>query len=125
MFVSLRDSNRFENYVVIAESYYSLPALVGLFCLNQLMMAQDCFDASLIRVLSTHFGGITLKDKQYECIKYLYSGRDVVANLPTGYGNRYQLMLLCSLLPNCRERVMVALRIGVNGRVKAAVLPTV
>lgn len=38
---------------------------------------------------------ITLKQQQTECLELLYSGKDVIANLPTGFGKS----LIYNLLP--------------------------
>ena len=55
----------------------------------------DKFAADLSRALERYGGDITLKDKQRECLLVLHQGKDVVANLPTGYGKS----LIFHLLP--------------------------
>ena len=53
----------------------------------------DKFAVDLARALESYGGDITLKDKQRACLEH--QGKDVVANLPTGYGKS----LIFHLLP--------------------------
>ena len=55
-----------------------------------LKMATDFpvpFEEKLAKVLSVYNNDLVLKDKQKIALSEFYKGRDVVASLPTGYGN--------------------------------------
>ena len=58
----------------------------------------DSFERNLGISLDSYDKTLTLKDKQLECLSWIYKGRDVIANLPTGYGKSVIYHLLPRLL---------------------------
>jgi len=54
---------------------------------------------------------LQLKDKQVECLNYVLSGRDVIANLPVGYGKSiiYQLLPLLMKKKGLPKHVVLVL----------------
>jgi ATP-dependent DNA helicase RecQ len=53
-------------------------------------------------ILVQYFPGISLKDKQRECLDLLCEGRDCIASLPTGYGKSLIFQLSSPLIKQVR-----------------------
>ena len=73
---------------------------------NTTRMALD-FDSSLSLALNKYNPTLRLKDKQLLCLRYLNERRDVVVNLPTGYGKSaiYHLLPLTKTVEEFQRRL--------------------
>lgn len=60
----------------------------------------ELFQTALLNSIGEYDKTLTLKPKQVECLRKIYSGNDVVVNLPTGYGKSVIYHLLPNLFRN-------------------------
>ena len=56
------------------------------------------FELDLDLAVGKYREGLVLKSKQKECLFNVYQGRDIIGNLPTGYGKSIIYHLLPELL---------------------------
>jgi len=66
-------------------------------------MAAVNFEGALEKSICSYDRDIVLKPKQRECLQAVYDSRDVIVNLPSGYGKS----LIYHLLPNLLACVVI------------------
>ena len=75
-----------------------LPRLLCHLQIDAIVVQVAMFYSSLqVAISQSRYSNLNLKPKQVQCIEAIYSGRDVVAVLPTGYGKSLIFHLLPSL----------------------------
>ena len=75
-----------------------LPRLLCHLQIDAIVVQVAMFYSSLqVAISQSRYSNLNLKPKQVQCLEAIYSGRDVVAVLPTGYGKSLIFDLLPSL----------------------------